>query len=307
MKTNLSRHEGDPGTISPSGSLPLRASASQREHSAFTLIEVLVASAILALMLVVFLSMSNYASLAWKGSQEKMEEFSTARVVMNRIRSDLESIVIRPDLPLFPIDTNDSSKSTLGFMTMKRGMTTDPRLLCYVQYSTNSSNQLIQESRPYSFATSDSPPFPDTNSTNSEPPAPNRPYNSSPLADGVVGFQVVYLNKNTANGTLLPSLTFNSSFSTNTNTVATASVAVRVSLAIVGNDGLKHLKDTGNLTNLAKTMQLTSSEATNATNSPEEQWNSKISTSDSANSGIDLKTARSLHTFERVIFLPESN
>jgi len=241
----------------------------------FTLIEVLVASAILAVMLVVFLSVSNYASQAWKGSQEKMEEFSTARVVMNRIRADLESIIIRQDLPLFP-------NNAMGFMTVKRGVSSDAntRQLSYVEYAANSSNQIVRSSRAY-LLTGDVPPF----STNSSIPAPTTT-DINPLASGVIGFQSVFLNKD---GT----------WSTNFN--STNSVAVRVSLLVVSSDGLKYLQNAGRLSAVTAAMALTSADITNSTNSPEGIWNDRIGP------GMDSKTARSLRAFERLFFLPNSN
>lgn len=254
-------------------------------HSAFTLIEVLVASAILAFLLVVFLSVASFASQAWRGSQQKMEEFSTARIVMNRIRSDIESIVIRPDLPLFP--SND-----MGFMTAKRGLTADTnaRLLSYVEYGFN-SNQLSISNLPYTFATNNSPPF----STNFPVPIPpdfaSRVTNNT-LANGVIGFQRSYLSKN---GTW--STNFNSRYDTNTTNATNATVAVRVSLLVVSSEGLKHLQNTGKLSAVSAAMANT---LTSATNSPEEQWNSAIK----VGGEIDIPTASSLRAFERVFFLP---
>lgn len=264
----------------------------QSAFAGFTLIEVLVASAILAFLLVTFLSISSYASQAWKSSQQKMEEFSTARVVLNRIRSDLETIVIRPDLPLFP-------NNTVGFMTLKRGVGTDPRLLSYVEYSTNSSNQVIRASHAYSL-TSDPPPF----STNSTIPSPGTTTNNS-LANGIIGFQTSYLSKNGSWTT-----SFNSKYDTNTSIATNSTVAVRVSLVMVSSEGLRHLQDTGKLADLAGYMSdpgLTTA-ATSPTNSPEGYWNNeKINKGTNSSIGMDLPTIRSLRTFERVFFLPDSN
>jgi type II secretory pathway pseudopilin PulG len=240
--------------------------------SAFSLLEMLVASAILALLLLVFLSVSDYASKAWKGSQEKMEEFSTARIVMNRLRADVETIVLRPDLPLFP-------GNVMGFMTVKRGVISDPRLLSYVEYGTNANNQLTRASRAYAW--DDPPPF----STNSVMSAPATTTTNS-LADGVVGFQTTFLNKDG---------TWSTSF------VGTNSIAVRVSLLVVSRDGLKLLGNTGKLSALAGAVALTPAQATDPDKSPEEVWDSLIST---GSPGIDPMAARSLRAFERLFFLP---
>jgi len=255
-------------------------SAFRIPHSAFegfTLIEVLVASAILAFLLVVFLSVASFASQAWRGSQQKMEGFSTARIVMNRIRSDLESIVIRPDLPLFP-------DNKMGFMTVKRGMTADTnaRLLSYVAYEMD-ANRIMLRSLPYTFA-GDPPPFSTVSAPTTTP--------GKVLANGVIGFTNSYLSRD---GTW--SDTFYSKYDTSSANATNPTVAVRVSMLLVSSEGLKHLQNTGKLTNATTKMALAS-----ATNSPEEQWNNKIN--EGTNESIDLPTIRSLRAFERVFFLP---
>lgn len=230
------------------------------------------------MLLVVFLSMSNYASQAWKGSQEKMEEFSTARVAMNRMRADFGSILLRPDLPVFPSDAEG-----LGFMTMTRGTTnsTDVRALSYVDYYTNSSNQLMRGSKAYTFQTP--PPF----STNDTILAPGID-TSSPLAEGVIAFKTAFLSK---------------SGGWSTNYSSANSVGVRVSLLVISSERLRAL-DTSSLSSLVGAMESAYSFSTNATNSPESSWNEAI---DKNSSGIDLRTRRSLRAFERLFFLPNAN
>ncbi len=251
--------------------------------SAFTLLEVLIASAVLAFLLVVFLSISDYASRAWKGSQQKMEDFSTARVVMNRFRADLESIVIRPDLPLFP-------GQAVGFMTGKRGVagSTNSRLLSYVEYGLQ-TNTLLRKSKAYTFDTGDAPPF----STNTVVAAPVTT-TSSPLASGVIGFQTAFLNKDGS-----WSLAYNSRFDTNAATASNPSIAIRISLLVVSGEGMKRLQSTGKISDLTSSMAVPNSEATNASGSPEAWWNGKIN-----GDGIDPQFARFLHAFERLFFLP---
>ncbi len=232
------------------------------------------------MLLVVFLSMSNYASQAWKGSQEKMEEFSTARVAMNRMRADFGSILLRPDLPVFPSDAEG-----LGFMTMTRGTTnsTDVRALSYVDYYTNSSNQLMRGSKAYTFQTP--PPF----STNDTILAPGID-TSSPLAEGVIAFKTAFLKTDG---------TWTNQYST-TNSI----VGVRVSLLVISSERL-HALDTNSLSSLVGAMESAySAYSANATNSPESSWNEAI---DKNSSGIDLRTLRSLRAFERLFFLPNAN
>jgi len=267
----------------------------------FTLIEVMVSVGIMALLLGVFLSVSDYASQAWKRSQEKMENFSKSRVVLNRIRADLETIVMRKDLPLFPVT---SGTTALGFMTSERsvlsGTTSTPRLLSYVEYAwvtTGTSADLNRSTFGYPMYTSsssDQPPFPAAASgTTSATPPPPSPLHTNLLVSGIVGFQVAFLN---SDGTLTPG--FNPYPSTPYST------AVRVSLLMVSSDGLKHLQDTGRLSTLVSNVNSTIVAPDSAKPSPEMAWNDYIRANAAS---IDPKTLRSLYSFERLFFLPNLN
>jgi len=284
--------------------IPPRVSPSSR--LGFTLIEVMVSVGIMALLLGVFLSVSDYASQAWKRSQEKMENFSKSRVVLNRIRADLETSVMRKDLPLFPVI---SGTTALGFMTSERsvmsGTTGTPRLLSYVQYSwvtTGTSADLNRSTFGYPMNTSgssDQPPFPAAASgTTSATPSPPSPLHTNLLASGIVGFQVAFLNSDgslTAGFIPYPNTPYpNTPYST----------AVRVSLLMVSSDGLKHLQDTGKLSTLVTNVNSTIVAPDSSKPSPEMAWNDYIRANAAS---IDPRTLRSLYSFERLFFLPNLN
>ena len=62
----------------------------------FSLIEVLVSFAVLALMMVMLLSITNVTSKTWKGTTEKMQSFEDARAAFDRITSLLGQATLNP-------------------------------------------------------------------------------------------------------------------------------------------------------------------------------------------------------------------
>lgn len=251
------------------------------------------AVAILGLLLTVFLSISEYASRAWKGSQEKMEEFSTARVVLGRMRADIESIVFREDLPLFP---KNGTASEIGFMTAKHGAMANasdvPRLLSYVEYTWNGTTaELNRSNRAYKI--DESPPF-----SNAVPvPAPAG-LNTSVLARGIVGYQPAFLNDD---GTWSQEFHPQPRINPTDPEDPVHSIALRVSLLIVSSDGLKYLDSLSGseLSTLAGAMKLSDTEATDKDESPVMKWNAKI---EGGSSSIDKRMARTLRGFERLFY-----
>lgn len=75
-------------------SSPFRRCA-QRE--AFTLLELLVAMSVLALLLVLLLSMVNGATKLWKANENRVDSYREARAAINLIASDLASIYASPN------------------------------------------------------------------------------------------------------------------------------------------------------------------------------------------------------------------
>jgi type II secretory pathway pseudopilin PulG len=259
---------------------------------AFTLVEVLVATAILMLLLTVFLSATNHASRAWDRSEEKMEEFSTARVIFNRLRADVESLIYRADFPLFPADPSRAGASLAGFMTARRavsGSVTDaPRLLSYVQYSWDGSRaEVMRSTRAYRL--DDHPPF-----SVSSPVALPGNLRATLLARGILGFQMTFLNDD---GTW--SLNFHPDPAIASDPIR--SLAVRVSLLIVSEEGMSYLQDMQRVSALTNAMLLDADQSTDAAKSPEGYWSERLLAGHAA---LDARTRRSLYAFERLLFLP---
>ena len=68
----------------------------RRSPGGFSLIEVLVAFAVLALMMVMLLSITNVTSKTWKGTTEKMQSFEEVRAAFDRITSLLGQATLNP-------------------------------------------------------------------------------------------------------------------------------------------------------------------------------------------------------------------
>lgn len=68
-------------------------------QSGFSLVELLVASAILLVLLLALLSMTNSTVLFAKLAQRKMDSASSLRSSMDRMTADLSSAILREDLP----------------------------------------------------------------------------------------------------------------------------------------------------------------------------------------------------------------
>lgn len=78
-----------------------------REHSAFTILELLVATAILSVVLVVVVSVIGQASTVWRRSTDKIEAFQGARIAFDLLTRNLSQATLNTYL-----DYDDPSKPT---------------------------------------------------------------------------------------------------------------------------------------------------------------------------------------------------
>ena len=97
-----------------------------RSPEGFSLIEVLVAFAVLALIMVMLLSLTEATSKTWKGTTEKMQSFEDARAAFDRITSLLGQATLNPYWdyvwdrtdPNNPIPTKYERASELQFLSL---------------------------------------------------------------------------------------------------------------------------------------------------------------------------------------------
>lgn len=157
----------------------LHLNISTREVAAFTLVELLTATAIMALILVLLLQILNGILDSTRVQNQQMEAVGSARRALDVIASDLRNAVISENSSIL-IPTTGSSNS-FALLAARRGSNgaTGHRYLA-VLYSTNSSSQII---RSYGSSTfSGTNPLADAVSA-----ATNTPV--EPLARGILAFQ----------------------------------------------------------------------------------------------------------------------
>ena len=74
---------------------------SPHSRRAFTLVEMLVAVSIMSFMLVAMAQMTGLAEQAWRIEQNRIDNFTKARAMLNLLSDDLQRGVFRGDLPAF--------------------------------------------------------------------------------------------------------------------------------------------------------------------------------------------------------------
>lgn len=110
----------------------------------FTLLEVLVASAVLAIVLVIMFSALSTSMSLWRNTDSKIAADREARAVELLLARDLANVVMPASANLWPrLATNRSGRDNvyyLKFLTaapgaMQSGAGTEPGDVCYVEYA----------------------------------------------------------------------------------------------------------------------------------------------------------------------------
>ena len=101
--------------------------------ASFTLVELLVAIAVLSIMLVALAGITGVVSNAWINGIGTVDNFTKARVTLSLMDRDIQMMVLRRDLAAFSDQTNGS---VCAFYTQVQGQPgIDTRTLSLVQYS----------------------------------------------------------------------------------------------------------------------------------------------------------------------------
>jgi len=157
----------------------------------FTLIEVLVAVAVMALMLGMLGQMIASIRQASQGGQAKVDNFTRGRIAMYIICDDLKrGIYNRPDLPLPFSDANQS------FYTQRQGYPgsgagKNPRQISLVSYVTNASGTSNTLTRYDTEADWDS--LANIAFSSTDLPTPSH---ANSMVSNVVGFTILYMGTN---------------------------------------------------------------------------------------------------------------
>ncbi|MBN8711999.1 MAG: hypothetical protein BGO12_06255 [Verrucomicrobia bacterium 61-8] len=102
-----------------------------RVQSAFTLIELLLAFAVLSLLLILLAQAVGAVQQTWLSGVARIDNFSKARVILGMIDRDLQSAVLRPDLAAF---LDENGNPACAFYTQISGVNGNRRL-SLVRYS----------------------------------------------------------------------------------------------------------------------------------------------------------------------------
>lgn len=199
----------------------------KRSLAGFTLLEMLTAVAVLAMLMVILGKILGTTSRAWVDGQRKVNNFNKARAMLDIFARDIQSGVFRSDLAFFP-------GSAISFYTLRPGFLTSGgtvRGVSIVQYgyssdqSSNTTATTLQRSDmaiSWSSAAS-TMSFGNTSSFGSNT------LNPRDTAPGVVCYKAVFVY---ADGGYLPTYVSNSS-----NPLC----AVGLTLAVVDDQTLKQL------------------------------------------------------------------
>lgn len=243
---------------------------------AFTLIEMLVAMAVLALITVVLAQMLSATSQTWLTGQAKANNFTKGRSMLDLLARDLQRGLYRNDLPAFPGGQVAFYTERPGFS----GTTNAVRNLSWVHYNlgatTNTILQRADLAVPWNAANAVA--FGTGNTPTGAVPRDTAP--------GVVGFQIQFLY---ADG----------SMSTNYNTTNRPR-ALAIGLAVVDDKTLERLQ-----TDPFKIASLRNGFASHATgtNSVKADWEEYLKTDLDWNT-YPKSLASGLKVFERYVSLP---
>ncbi len=244
-------------------------------RSAFSLVELLVATAVFIFLMVILVSVVGAVSESWTAGRALAETQMRSRAILDLIGRDLRNRVASPVLPAF-----DGGR--LHFYTLQpgsSGVVSTNRRLTFVDYSLGASNAALYrdeaEFKDWASAPSDIP----LGATN----IPNLTTTASIVAEGIPGFAYAFL---LANGTYT------------TNVSATNSpIAVRISLAVLDEPALDQLRSLSLETELINVLHPPAPD----TNSPAALWKSTLDAAEWKVAGQTLppNVRRGLRFFER--------
>jgi prepilin-type N-terminal cleavage/methylation domain-containing protein len=154
------------GSTSAHTACPVFKQGAAKKHaplSAFTLLELLVAMAVMSLVMIAIVAITNGTASLAQGAQNRIGGNAELRTALDRLSADLDLALIRSDLPPISINPN-SENATLDFHIAASGYSGD-RPISNVRYEISSSPQGLVRSI-QGFGWSQNPvPFGTTNST----------------------------------------------------------------------------------------------------------------------------------------------
>jgi len=278
----------------------MRAPSHHARRIAFTLVEMLVAMAVLAVMLLFLGTIVTSVSSVSGGARQNVENSSSARAILDLMSRELAAGVSRPDLNQTNWITVSEAGSTLIFYSRNTGSAisgaSTPNLyrpLSYIEYTWSHGGTNSYLARGDQAALWSDPPL--TSMPLGYPAATRTAPTSSNVLDGIVAFQVTFLQQDG---------TFSAGYSS-TNTIAAA-----LSVALVDPDSLKLLLESGKRQALSTlltqaSMGSTGSEISQGSaTSPKMDWENAVNSSPGIGT-YPQQVKTGLRFFERTVDLPK--
>lgn len=161
-------------------------SARRASHAGHTLVEVLTAVAVLALMLLLIFQVIEGIFNATHSQSQGIEAVSSGRRVLDVMTTDLQNAVVNNDAAVIaPAGTN--TNSLFALVANRRGASGQSSRFLAVSYALNGSNQVIRSYGPVGFAS------PDLLAAALSSPVPS----NVPLARNVLAVQVLAVTDST--------------------------------------------------------------------------------------------------------------
>lgn len=270
-----------------------------RNRTGFSLVEVLVATAVLTLMVGLLASSMGGVSSAWQKSREKMDNFARGRSLLGAMDRDIRNAVIRQDLPAFPATTIDG-KPALAFFTRSFGQESDTgnlRPLTYVSYFSGTNSMVTRRDVPFDFNTTlaEWDPFgPKTSATPAGLSVPDRQ-----LCGGVLVFHFDYLQSDGTISTTFAGLPLKTGDPKQIDPAKPRTVAIRLSLAIIGDQAQGILRQMNKESSLISALEGKAGTGRSA----KEAWDAYLLEGGVASLNLPADVLSGLRTYQKIVRL----
>jgi prepilin-type N-terminal cleavage/methylation domain-containing protein len=277
--------------------------------SAFTLVELLVAMAVLTILVFILAQMMSAASLSWSMGKQRIDNLTKARVFLDLVTRDMQDGIFRPDLAAF-IDQAGAvaSASSTSYAFYSKRMGGGARSVTLLNYKVNQSAadySLMRGALPINW-TATPPSFAGLNAaTIGLPELGTMTANDySEVAGGVVGFRIYFINSDTTASPPVNAYSWNYlPWSYASLGSQKMSIAACVTLAVVDDSTQTLLNTNGQMSKLAASL---TSPGTLA-GSLKDSWDAQINTPGFFQSFPEAQVRSGLKVFQRVIPLRPVN
>jgi prepilin-type N-terminal cleavage/methylation domain-containing protein len=213
----------------------------RRRAPGFTLVEILVAIAVLGISVLILAQIFGTMNRVWLYGQGKVNNLTKARAMLNILEGDFQAAILRPDLAAFPSGAVEFYTACPGVPNTGTGPLRNISLVLYALKSGTTptglpTSTLERSDMPISWTDSateigfgDVTAFPTSSST--------EPFTSRDTAPGVVAFQVLFVQ---SDGTL-STTTFTPALSVSGSANANPTRSIGVTLVVIDDQAMQLL------------------------------------------------------------------